>query len=114
MAKFTLLSVAAASCVTLASVASAQNSYPADMSGVDMAAVPATDLCQLDGNEAVTEAGQALVSAEILERGLICDGLVGLGATNLGVIVPVAATTLLVGLAAAAGGGTNGTTSDTQ
>lgn len=121
MSNMKILSLSAALGLFAASFANAEVTtdengnrlYPASMSGVVMADVPASDLCQLDSSEVLTDAGQALVDAEILTRGLICDTLVaGLGATNLGVIIPAGTTLLLAAIANA--GNTNGTTSDTQ
>jgi hypothetical protein len=100
--------------VVLAQTAHAQesgNSYPADMAGVVLADVPGSDLCQLDGNPVMTAAGQALITAEIEGRPVVCDVVPALQATNLAFIAPIAAVTLLAGLAA---GGDGGGTSDTQ
>jgi hypothetical protein len=107
--------------VTLAQAASAQeannqggNSYPADMAGVIMADVPESDLCQLDGNPVLTADGQALVTAEIEGRPVLCGALPVLGATNLAFIAPVAGVALLAAIAAGGDGGGTGSTNNTQ
>lgn len=123
MSKVTVFSLVVAFGVALAPMAFAQSStnefgqttYPANLAGVDMASIPATDLCQLDGNAGLTAEALALVDAEILARGLICDAILapgGLGATNLAGLAPAFATVLIAALAAG-GDGPSGT-SDTQ
>ncbi len=107
--------------VSLAQAASAQeandmggNSYPADLVGVIMADVPESDLCQLDGNPVLTAEAQALVTAEIEGRPVLCGAPMMLGATNLAFIAPVAGVTLLAAIAAGGDGGGTGSTNNTQ
>lgn len=124
MSKATIFSLVAALGVTLAPAAFAQSNtnefgqttYPASLAGVDMASVPAGDLCQLDGNAGLTSDALVLVDNEILARGLVCDPLLGaptgLEATNLAGVGVFGATVLIAALAAG-GDGPSGT-SDTQ
>jgi hypothetical protein len=79
-----------------------------------MADVPESDLCQLDGNPVLTADGQALVTAEIEGRPVLCGALPVLGATNLAFIAPVAGVALLAAIAAGGDGGGTGSTNNTQ
>lgn len=114
MFKVTLPALVAAFGVALAPMASAQATvnefgqtiYPANLAGVDMAAIPASDLCQLVDNPGLTPEALALVDAEVEARGgLVCDPLlIGLTATNFAGLVPAAATVLLAAIAAGGDG----------